>query len=1141
MKPTCKSSINTNTNENELTVSNQVRTQVHVGSIRPIKNNYLRMKTRYLLIIALFLIATRLWSANYNDISASYLGGSADNEKITGVQIQSDGTIVLAGNIGLSVINGINAVLLNGSSAGSLGTIIRLSTNGQTVLSVTKIGSSISDMDIDGLDNIYVALGTEGAIKLNAAATTVLFNVSDIDFYRVDAGQSGYCVMLGEQSALDFYGYHLIRLYNPQGTLLLQRYTDLRGADISINEQQQAFTFSGFNIDFISVSEYHLCFYQIVGFNGAVRYTGYNWKASEWVGKNPYEHTRSLVNCTGKDGKLYIGHTWTGQGYNCLERDPFNRSDYISMVATDKYQNINNMRHGEEGDTKKKLMLIRYESSDGSLLKATPFANVPSQGAGTFTLNTPGALMADRDGILYMAASSADGMPIPPTGTSIETYNPLSKAYTGGAVITIFSNDFSSRLYAATLNSKLFAAVDVRQLDGVKVIVAGGTGGSTTCHINNALQPVYGGGNIDGYYYIINSPGSISAPAAPSALSSTLITANRVLLQWNDLSTNEDGFEIQRKEGAGSFVKIATTEYNTTTFTDISVSGNVVYTYRVRALNMGDLSGWSNELIVNTPVGVLPSAPSGLSVLVINESQVSVSWNNVSGETGYLLEQRRADELYFSAVSDLAADQTNINLTELQAGTKYTYRIRAYNNDGYSLYSDSVVTVTGNLPLMEPVFPSGTVQGLCYRLYDKTTDLGNWPDFSTLPLRKSGTVSNFDVDASNDTLNENYAIQYYGYLDVPYDGTYTFTYKAEKGGMLFIDNKLVIDNSTWKWGAWQESGQIGLKAGKHRLMTEFFFTYAKGVYDPMLLLSVSHADIPLQLIPDNMLRRESGCGLTGSPPAAPSNLTLEELPGNMVKICWQDNSTDEGGFAIERTPGAEWNTYDRFKEIVRVYDNVTCYYNQHMINDTFEYRVRAFNAYGFSGYTEIDSIIVAGIPGQAPAPPDYLDINYTADDKINLIWRDNSYNETGFIIEYKTESGSFIPAGNAGTNINSYTVQGLSQNTVYTFRVAAYNSYDTSSWSNIISDTTLITAVTEVTPYYSAFIYPNPAGEFVVINPSSNHRCDVVIHNPEGLTVRQISGVAGTIRVNISSLPSGVYFVAIRMGERREVYRLVKI
>lgn len=67
-----------------------------------------------------------------------------------------------------------------------------------------------------------------------------------------------------------------------------------------------------------------------------------------------------------------------------------------------------------------------------------------------------------------------------------------------------------------------------------------------------------------------------------------------------------------------------------------------------------------------------------------------------------------------------------------------------------------------------------------------------------------------------------------------------------------------------------------------------------------------------------------------------------------LRLAWKDNSTNEAGFAIERSTGdtANWT------EIARVGPDVQAYTDTGLPNDTvFSYRIRAFNAAGFSGYT----------------------------------------------------------------------------------------------------------------------------------------------------------------------------------------------
>ena len=116
-----------------------------------------------------------------NRLSASsYLGGSGDDDAVRGAVIEPDGKIVLAANIGNKTFSGITATNLNGSTSSTSGAIIRLSADGQTVLSVTRLASHVNDIANDNNGNLYVACGADGVIKLNSTATSLNMEENEV-------------------------------------------------------------------------------------------------------------------------------------------------------------------------------------------------------------------------------------------------------------------------------------------------------------------------------------------------------------------------------------------------------------------------------------------------------------------------------------------------------------------------------------------------------------------------------------------------------------------------------------------------------------------------------------------------------------------------------------------------------------------------------------------------------------------------------------------------------------------------------------------------------------------------------------------------------------------------------------------------
>jgi hypothetical protein len=91
-------------------------------------------------------------------------------------------------------------------------------------------------------------------------------------------------------------------------------------------------------------------------------------------------------------------------------------------------------------------------------------------------------------------------------------------------------------------------------------------------------------------------------PAAPSGLTATGISRNRIDLAWQDNSSNETGFQIERSRSGGAFSLIATTAAGATTYSNTSgLTPNKLYSYRVRAINAAGSSAYSNTASATTP------------------------------------------------------------------------------------------------------------------------------------------------------------------------------------------------------------------------------------------------------------------------------------------------------------------------------------------------------------------------------------------------------------------------------------------------------------------------------------------------------------------------------------------------------------
>ena len=93
----------------------------------------------------------------------------------------------------------------------------------------------------------------------------------------------------------------------------------------------------------------------------------------------------------------------------------------------------------------------------------------------------------------------------------------------------------------------------------------------------------------------------LTTPVAPTNLTATAVSPPSVQLGWNDNSTNEDGFEIYRRDGSvGGLTLLTTVGANVQSYLDTTVDAQTSYTYEVAAYNSAGY-GYSNQATVTTP------------------------------------------------------------------------------------------------------------------------------------------------------------------------------------------------------------------------------------------------------------------------------------------------------------------------------------------------------------------------------------------------------------------------------------------------------------------------------------------------------------------------------------------------------------
>src|SRR5437870_2624453 len=191
-------------------------------------------------------------------------------------------------------------------------------------------------------------------------------------------------------------------------------------------------------------------------------------------------------------------------------------------------------------------------------------------------------------------------------------------------------------------------------------------------------------------------------PIAPSGLTATATSSSTIDLGWIDNAINEVGQRIERSVGSNAnYAFLTNVGDNITAFTDTGLLDGTQYYYRVLAFNTGGSSTYSNEQSAITTL----NSPTSLTVTTVSSSQINLTWtDNSLSESGYRIEQSPVDNLHYTEIATVGPNVTSYSATGLSEGTKYYYRVRAYNAIATSGYTAEKNAITlWNIP----VAPSG--------------------------------------------------------------------------------------------------------------------------------------------------------------------------------------------------------------------------------------------------------------------------------------------------------------------------------------------------------------------------------------------------------------------------------------------------
>ena len=543
-----------------------------------------------------------------------------------------------------------------------------------------------------------------------------------------------------------------------------------------------------------------------------------------------------------------------------------------------------------------------------------------------------------------------------------------------------------------------------------------------------------------------------SSPAKPTGLTATAKAAS-VDLAWtnpNDDTINKWEYRKKSTAGYGSWTQMSTSD-TATSYTVTGLTNDTAYTFQIRASNAYGASAESDEATA-TPTVVKPAKPTGFTATAKNAS-VILAWDDPGDNTIIRWEYRYKTTFgytgWFSIPSSGAAT-TAYTKTGLTNDTEHTFQVRAVSSTGNGAPSDEKkatprpVPTAPDLKSATPGHAQVTLRwtyggSIAATSYQYSKDGGSTWTTATV----SGTVGTITFTVTGLTNDTEYTFKVRG-VNSYGNGAESVGVKAtpiakpsKPSGLTATPKHRSVDL------AWNDPGDSSITRWQYTATTSPFdsspppYTWADVevplVSNPSTVTFTTQNYTTAQIVVVKL-------------PAAPSSdvtitfdrgVNVRFAPSTLTFTTQNWNSAQGVSVKLAAAPSGGSKTVDLSSAIGSHATSVTV---TGLTNDTeYKFKVRAVNASG--GGAASDE--ATATPKSAPAKP----AGFTAVAKhqsVELKWTDPG-DSTIDKWEYQKKSG----AGSYGSwtqmstsaAATSYTVGGLTNNTEYTFRIRASNSY----------------------------------------------------------------------------------------------------
>jgi fibronectin type 3 domain-containing protein len=466
----------------------------------------------------------------------------------------------------------------------------------------------------------------------------------------------------------------------------------------------------------------------------------------------------------------------------------------------------------------------------------------------------------------------------------------------------------------------------------------------------------------------------------------------------------------------------------------------------------------------------------------VTASSLTLTWVDTStNETGFEIERSLQED--FSGVEIFAADmnETRYEDSQLMPETQYYYRVRAINAVGESAYSQALMVETAAAALAPPQAPSD----LAAQVDSSSTITLTWSDnsdseagFTLMGSLDGSSFEELHTTARNvhtyahegltpETTYYYYVIAYNGAGESEASEVVQAQTQAEPEAAPTPPEDLAYSELTSNSVrlTWTDTSDDEAGFRLERSQTDDFALVDAFTLDPN---TTTYQDS--NLLPDTRYYyrvvafnaagdSDVGNGLEVQTPEeilplpAPTALGVQDNTPTTITLTWQDNSGNEEGFSITYST----NGGQTFMTLDTTAADQTIYTHSGLDPETtYHYRVYAYLGQQTSDYSNTLAATTDPLPPVVPTAPSLLEATSILAHSIVLTWQDNSDNEDGFRLERADdENFTAVTPFDIAADETRYEDTGLAAETIYYYRIRAYNPAGDSPYADPIPVTTV--------------------------------------------------------------------------------------